>query len=261
MEYLPRSRFEPAVALKKNKVENPFQWRCLHFDFKDLPDDMDKEKLATKIFKIFESLEGEFYFDPRHRMTAFCKMGEKILIDDIAYKVKSLIKHEFECRIGEQIIILNGIVSLQFLFAPAGAVKQQLSQEFIVQERMARQNDIIMVVEDDMFSRNVAKNALHTKFKIVEVTDGGKATQEYMACSPDVVFLDIHLPNKKGYKILQEIMEVDPQAYIVMVSADTAEKQIRQCIDLGAKGFIAKPFRGEKLFDYIRKCPTIRVYC
>ena len=56
-------------------------------------------------------------------------------------------------------------------------------------------------------------------------------------------------------------MEVDPQAYVIMLSADANKDRIMDCIKMGAKGFIAKPFNGEKLFDYIRRCPTIRVYC
>jgi two-component system, chemotaxis family, chemotaxis protein CheY len=261
MEYYPSSRFELDHALKKNTIESINYWRCLHFEFRELPEDTDLENLATRIYKIFESLEGCFYFDPRARISVFCKMGEKVIIDDIAYKIKSLIKADFMYRIGEQSIIGNGIISIQFLFSPTSSEKKKLSQEFIMQERLNRQSDIIMLVEDDLFSRNIAKNALRSKFKLIEVSDGAKATQEYLAHSPDVLFLDIHLPNKKGPQILREIMEVDPQAYVVMLSADSAKDRIMHCMEIGAKGFIAKPFRGDKLFDYIRKCPTIRVYC
>ena len=56
-------------------------------------------------------------------------------------------------------------------------------------------------------------------------------------------------------------MEVDPQAFVVMLSADAAKDKVMKCMEMGAKGFIAKPFKGEKLYDYIRKCPTMRVYC
>lgn len=261
MKYYPSNRFELSHALDKNTVESPFAWRCLHFEFRDLTEDNDIEKLAQKIYKIFESLDGCFYFDPRQRMTTFCKMGETIIVDDIAYKIKNLIKGDFMCRIGEQTTLQNGILSMQFIFSPTSSEQQKLSQEFIVQERLKRQNDVIMLVEDDLFARNIAKNALQSKFKVIEVTDGAKATQAYLSHSPDVLFLDIHLPNKKGYQILKEIMEVDPQAYIVMLSADAAKDRVMTCIQNGAKGFIAKPFRGEKLYDYIRKCPTIRVYC
>ena len=165
------------------------------------------------------------------------------------------------CRVGEQTILGSGILSLQFLFSPTSDEQQRLSQEFIVQERMSRQNDIIMLVEDDLFCRNVVKNALSSKFKVIDIADGAKATQEYLSHSPDVLFLDIHLPNKSGITILKEIIEVDPQAYVVMVSADAAKERVMQCMELGAKGFIAKPFNGERLFNYIRKSPTIRVYC
>ena len=261
MEYYPNSRFDLEHALKKNIIESVHHWRCLHIEFQDLPDDTDLEKLANKIYKTFESLDGGFYFNPRGKISIFCKMGEKVIIDDIAYKIKSLINADFMCRIGVQTVIGHGIISIQFIFSPSTSEQKKLSQEFILRERLARQSDLIMIVEDDLFSRNIVKNTLQSKFKLIEVSDGAKATQDYIAHSPDVLFLDIHLPNKKGPQILKEIMEVDPQAYVVMLSADTAKDLIMQCMNIGAKGFIAKPFRGEKLFDYIRKCPTIRVYC
>ena len=261
MEYYPNNRFEYDHAVAKNKIENPFLWRCFHLEFKNLPSETDIETLSKKIYKIFESLDGIYYFDPRARITVFCKMGEKVILDDLIYKIKSLIRGDFMCRMGEQTILGNGVLSLQLLFSPTSGEQQKLSQEFIVQERMARQSDIIMVVEDDMFCRNVVKNALSSKFKVIDIPDGTNATQEYLAHSPDILFLDIHMPGKNGIQILKEVMEVDPQAYVVMISADAAKDRVMQCVEIGAKGFIAKPFNGEKLFNYIRKCPTIRVYC
>ncbi len=261
MEYYPNLRFDQDHAVAKNDINSVQHWRCLHIEIKELPDNIDLERLAQKIFKIFQSLPGCFYFDPRARMTVFCKMQESIIIDDIAYKINSLIKADFMCRMGEQTILSNGIVSLQFIFSPTSSEKQKLSQEFIMQERLKRHHDIIMVVEDDLFARSIVKDALSSKFKLIEIDNGAKATQEYLSNSPDVLFLDIHLPNKKGPQILKEIMEVDPQAYVIMLSADANKDRIMECIKMGAKGFIAKPFNGEKLFNYIRRCPTIRVYC
>jgi two-component system chemotaxis response regulator CheY len=261
MEYHPHARFEYEHAISKSKMDAPSLWRCFHFEFQELPDGMDIEKLAQKIYNIFRSLPGSFYFDPRTRMSVFCKMDATIVVDDIIYKIKSLIKADFMCRLGEQSMIKDGVVALQFLFSPTSHEQQKLSQEFIAQERMNRQYDVVMVVEDDLFARNIATNALKGKFKVVEVADGGKAVQEYLSHSPDIVFLDIHLPNKKGYQILDEILELDPKAFVVMLSADAAKESVTQCVKSGAKGFVAKPFRGEKLFDYVRKCPTIRVYC
>ena len=261
MEFYPNMRFEYDHAMAKNKLDDPHLWRCFHFHFQNLPDNVELEWLAKKIFNIFKSLPGCFYFDPRTKLSVFCRMESTVIVDDIIYKIKSLIKADFMCRLGEQSILKSGVLSLQFLFSPTSDEEQKLSQEFIAQEREARQYDVVMVVEDDLFARNIAKNALQSKFRVVEVSDGGKAVQEYLSHSPDIVFLDIHLPNKKGYDILKEIVDLDPKAYVVMLSADTAQDSVTKCVQNGAKGFVAKPFRGEKLYDYMRKCPTIRVYC
>lgn len=261
MDYLVNRRFDLVHALKVNAVEFKRHWRLFDMHFNDLADDIKMDDLSVKIFKVFESLSGCFYFDGRTRIAVFCKMGDSVIVDDLIHKVRTLMKGDYMCRIGEQTIIDDGIVSLQFVFSPTASEKQKLSQEFVDQERLKRNHDVVMVVEDDLFARNIATSALKGKFKVIEVSDGAKAAQEYLSYSPDVVFLDIHLPNKKGPKILEEIMEMDPKAYVVMLSADAAQEKVVACVKNGAKGFIAKPFRGDKLYDYIRKCPTIRVYC
>jgi two-component system chemotaxis response regulator CheY len=261
MEYHVPRKFDYSHAVKGNTIDYTRHWRLFDLRFNDLASDINKDDLAMKIFRTFESLPGSFYYEGRDQMTVFCKIGEKVVIDDIAFKIKSLIKGDYMCRIGEQGFVGDSIVSIQFVISPTSSEQQKLSQEFVALERQKRNHDVIMVVEDDLFARNIAKSALQSKFKLVEVTDGGKAAAEYLSHSPDVVFLDIHLPNKKGPDILQEIMEVDPKAYVVMLSADAAQEKVMACVRNGAKGFIAKPFKGEKLYDYIRKCPTIRVYC
>lgn len=261
MEYLVNRKFDSAHAFKSNAIEHTRHWRLFDLHFNDLADDIKMDDLSVKIFKIFESLPGCFYFDGRNMISVFCKMGDTVVIDDISFKIKSLIKGDYMCRIGEQSFVGDSVVKVQFIFSPTSSQQQRLSQEFVAQEREKRNHDVVMIVEDDLFARNIAISALKGKFKVVEVSDGAKAAPEYLAHSPDIVFLDIHLPNKKGPKILEEIMEVDPKAHVVMLSADAAQDKVMACVKNGAKGFIAKPFQGEKLYDYIRKCPTIRVYC
>lgn len=261
MEYLINRKFDLPHALKTNTIEYTRHWRLVEMRFNDLADDIKMDDLAIKIFKIFESLPGCFYFDGRGLISVFCKMGEVLVLDDISFRVKSLMKGDYMCRMGEQSFIDEQIVKIQYIFSPTSSEKQKLSQEFVAQEREQRNHDVVMVVEDDLFARNIATSALKGKFKVVEVSDGAKAAPEYLSHSPDIVFLDIHLPNKKGDEILAEIMEIDPKAHVVMLSADAAQDRVMKCVKSGAKGFIAKPFKGEKLYDYIRKCPTIRVYC
>lgn len=261
MEYLVNRTFDMRHATRANVVDHVNYWRVLDMQFQDIGNDVDMDTLSTKIFKIFESLPGCFYFDGRSSIAVFCRIGDKVIVDDIAFKVRSLIKGDYMCRIGEQSFVDNSIVKIQYVFSPTSNEQHKLSQEFVAQERLKRNHDIIMVVEDDLYARTIVTSALKSKFKLVEVSDGAKAAQEYLSHSPDIVFLDIHLPNKKGYDILEEIMEIDPKAYVVMLSADAKQDRVMSCVKHGAKGFIAKPFQGEKLYDYIRKCPTIRVYC
>ena len=99
---------------------------------------------------------------------------------------------------GSSLVIKGGVVSLQFLFSPTSHEQQKLSQEFIEQERVGRQYDVVMVVEDDLFSRNIATNALKNKFKVVEVMDGGKAVQEYLSHSSGYSVFGYSFTKQKG---------------------------------------------------------------
>jgi len=75
---------------------------------------------------------------------------------------------------------------------------------------------------------------------------------QYMTYQPDVVFLDINLPDKNGYEVLQWIMRNDPGANVVMFSSNDHMDNITDALDAGASGFIGKPFIKKQLLDYIQ---------
>lgn len=116
----------------------------------------------------------------------------------------------------------------------------------------------ILVVEDDLFSQRLVKTSLKGKFKPVLVEDGRSAIIEYVAKAPDILFLDIGLPDISGHDILKEILEIDPDAFVVMLSGKGDQENILRALESGAKGFVGKPFTKDKLLQYIRKSPYIQ---
>ncbi len=66
------------------------------------------------------------------------------------------------------------------------------------------------------------------------------------------------MPDVTRHELLEKIITIDPEAYIIMLSGNASQANIVQAMSLGAKGFIAKPFSREKIFQYIDRCPTIK---
>lgn len=123
--------------------------------------------------------------------------------------------------------------------------------------RGMRKNNLIIVADDDLFVRKVIKAALQDLTDIIEVTDGADVERIYKEHMPDILFLDIHLPNKLGIDLIRPLLKIDVGAYIVMLSADSSEDNVRNARLRGSKGFLTKPFNKARILHYFNTCPTI----
>lgn len=92
---------------------------------------------------------------------------------------------------------------------------------------------------------------------IKEVEDGNKVISAIKQTSPDLVLLDINMPGKNGLKILQELSEQKIHDRVWIISGDDDQETVRRSIDLGAKGFIGKPFTIEKLEEAFSRYKSI----
>ncbi len=117
--------------------------------------------------------------------------------------------------------------------------------------RKSRNGLEVMVVEDDAFSRNMVCKLLRKKYTVSTVGDGKSTFSTYVLKAPNVLFLDIELPDANGLDILKKLLEIDEDAYIVMLSGNGNKDNIMHAMKLGAKGFIGKPFNKDKLLQYI----------
>lgn len=117
----------------------------------------------------------------------------------------------------------------------------------------------IMVVEDDAFSQKLVQGALRSNYNNLTMTaDGQGAIMTYVSKAPDVLFLDIGLPDIDGHAVLERIFKIDPGAYVVMFSGNGNKENIMRALQLGAKGFVGKPFTKDKLLQYIERSPFIQ---
>ena len=82
---------------------------------------------------------------------------------------------------------------------------------------------------------------------------GAKAVEAYRACSPDLVTMDITMPDMDGVEATASIIKEFPDATIIMVTSHGQERMVIDSLDAGAKGYVLKPVRAEKLSDMIDK--------
>ena len=113
----------------------------------------------------------------------------------------------------------------------------------------------ILLVDDAAFMRMMLKNTLSQAgyTDLIEAEDGVKPVEAYTAEKPDLVFMDITMPNKDGLETLKEIKAMDPGATVVMCSAMGQETMVMDSIKSGAKDFIVKPFKPERVLSTVKK--------
>jgi two-component system chemotaxis response regulator CheY len=113
----------------------------------------------------------------------------------------------------------------------------------------------VLVVDDAAFMRKMVSDALTGGgHEIVgEAANGAEAVQRFQELRPDIMTLDITMPEKDGLSALKEIIAVDPGAKVVMCSALGQESKVLESIKLGAKDFVVKPFQVERVLSAVEK--------
>ena len=113
----------------------------------------------------------------------------------------------------------------------------------------------ILIVDDAAFMRMMLKNILTSNgFEIVgEAENGVQAVEKYKELKPDLVTMDITMPEMDGIAAVKEIMKIDPNARIVMVSAMGQQVMVIEAIQAGAKDFVVKPFQPDRVLEAINK--------
>jgi len=113
----------------------------------------------------------------------------------------------------------------------------------------------VLIVDDLAFIKLIIRDTLEKKgFEVVgEASNGVEAVELYAKLRPDVVLMDITMPRMDGIQALSKIMQLDKDAKVIMCSALGQQSLIIQAIKLGAKDFIVKPFKPERIIGAIKK--------
>ncbi len=116
----------------------------------------------------------------------------------------------------------------------------------------------VLIVDDAMFMRNMigeifdGKDFNGEKYEVVaEAENGIEAVERFKEHQPDIVTMDIVMPEMTGIEALKEIINLDSTANVIMCSALGQDSLVMEALDAGAKDFIVKPFQPEKVLEVV----------
>lgn len=128
------------------------------------------------------------------------------------------------------------------------ALKLQVEKR-AANEQLEAGKKSVLIVDDSRMSRKVLRDVLEKNgYQVVgEAVDGVEGVSEFERLKPDIVTLDVTMPNMDGIEALGKIIEADANATVIMISAAGQQKRIIEALKIGAKKFITKPFDPEDI--------------
>lgn len=113
----------------------------------------------------------------------------------------------------------------------------------------------VLVVDDAAFMRMMIRDILAKEgYVIHEAVNGRDAVEKYVELRPDLVTMDLTMPEMSGLDALREIRESDSAARVLVVSAMGQQRMIVEALEAGAMDFLVKPFQPTKALETVKKC-------
>jgi len=249
MEILSHKNHQELLGYLPHIKSSLTEW--LFVDVRLTPDshkDFTIANAAELIHALFKNREGKIYICNEREILMLMRGGKGHAPESIAKDIAARLP-EGSCEVHVRAPTSEGIAKIELLIAYKKPVT-------LADIRRARQEKVVLVADDDMYMRMLVKKGV-SGATVQEVARGDEVLAAYKQHIPDMLLLDIHLPQMDGPQVLREILAVDPQAYVVMLSADSSRENVALTAQKGAKGFLTKPFTKEKLQEYVQKCPTI----
>ena len=113
----------------------------------------------------------------------------------------------------------------------------------------------VLITDDTAFMRMTLRSVIQKNgFQVVgEAADGVEAVKKYVELKPDLVTMDITMPNMDGITAIREIMKIDSDAKIIVCSAMGQKPMVIDALNAGAKDFLVKPFDAQRVIEALNK--------
>lgn len=274
---------ERLLLEKANSIaSHPQNWRCIYINFSTQKEQYSeglRSHVVTNIIKdMLEGDDGYIYLCEDGDVFIIFRGQVTPIIEKLGEQIRDLGKQNGTPHPEEDIYSVLDLSKFWTVFytlcknkaaqvAPAlkavpaaKTVQTQLPEmdadifRGAVATQSTRSRPLVLVVEDDPFTRRLIGTSLKTEYDLLEAPDGNTALQLYQTHAPDAVFLDIELPDTNGHVLLKKFLTFDRHAFVVMLSANSKKENVIAALEQGAQGFVTKPFAKEKLLHYLRLC-------
>lgn len=275
MEILSINADQKLANIAASIGQNPQSWRnwfCLVITIKDENENLRQEGVfwTQSILDVYlQDIEGRVYASDNGSIHILCKSYSPDVLEQAGVQICALVQSESHTEAEYEIYDLttDGFLYTQHVLhniphmfsvptskANLDAALQNTKPAEPEETGFYGTAELpkVLLVEDDPVTRWMVRNALKNECHLSTADTGNKAFAVYNSFQPDLVFLDIGLPDKSGYEVLEWITRNDPGARVVMFSGQDDLDNITNALDEGACGFIAKPFLKENLLHYIQ---------
>lgn len=254
MIYSKKADNKKLVLLVHSIKEHMNEWQIVTVNINS-KSGLSTDDVSEKLLKQYKQHEGIIYPTSSDRLVMLVRLG---WIEDFAI-IKTQIEDELPehaCRVLVKKVNMVGLRQIQI-----DLIKKEdgLSlTENLFNTRLERKNNVIMVVDDDDFVRVSMKKLLGVSADVIEIGNAKTLLQDYLKYNPDIIFLDIHMPDTNGLDLISSIIEVDPDAFILTLSADSSTENVLIAMERGAVGFLSKPPAKKKVEEYLTQCITFK---
>ena len=272
MEILSINADQKIIKLASSVGRNPLSWDgwlCLHIDLHEIEDELYMDALicAKALGESYlKDIEGRIYLCENKAIHILCKNVPNKILAQASQHICETVYNEAKLSLNPIIYDLadEGFVYAQRVLENAGnifSLPVSIHADLVDIPLTEIEGEIdmhafgdkkVLLVEDDPVTRWMVRSALKHQCEFICAPTANKAYGIYSSYQPDVVFLDIDLPDGNGYAVLEWIMRNDPGACVVMFSSNDNLDNITNALDDGAAGFIAKPFLKEQLLHYVQ---------
>jgi CheY-like chemotaxis protein len=226
------------------------EWLFVDIRLTEAAENLSIEKVAEIIRASFKSREGKLYICNEREILMLVRWGKNNPASIVADTIGAALPKE-GCQVFVHEPTLTGVSKLEVSIT----YKKPASAPTYADARATRRENVVVVADDDMYMRMLVKKGAGPNATIVEVADGSEVLAAYQKSVPDIIFLDIHMPGMNGSDVLQQILAVDPSAYIVMLSADSSRENVESTAHIRCEGLSDETVHQGKaagIFDQVR---------
>lgn len=271
---------EKLAIIVSSVGKNPMSWQgwsCLKIEIKEENGLHVFEEHMSWVQSILESylgnVEGSVYFCKNRHIHVFCKNVPDEILHQTGHQVHDLLSFEdgyievtynvFDLKkdgffyVSDTLEQEDGMYSIPIsTYSDLDPFISQTSLKTdkpFIEKNIANYKNLtkVLLVEDDPVTRWIVRKSLKSECVLSTAPTANQAFEKISIFNPDIVFLDIDLPDQNGRKVLEWIMRNDPGTSVIMFSSNNNLENITDTLEDGARGFIAKPFMKEELMHYI----------